>query len=365
MSDAWRTCVSAPLRGVAAYIVPRPAGDPAIVKLDANESPYPLPADVAAALAAELARVDVNRYPDPACHELRALVAAELGVAPEQLAFGHGSNELVLHLCLAFGQPRPGADRARALYPVPSFVYYRSAAIAAGLAPVEVELGEGFALDEAALAAAIAAERPNLVFFARPNNPTGTLWPRQPIERIIAAHPDAIVVVDEAYVEFGGDDFRDRLATSPNLVLLRTFSKVGMAGLRIGFAVASPAVVAELGKVIPPYNLGVLHQRAAAWLLANHRELLRARARAVAAERERVAAALAALPALTVYPSAANLLLVRVPAPEAAWRALSARGVLVRRFPGHPRLDPYLRVTIGTPAENDRFLAALAEVLPP
>lgn len=359
MTEPWRARISEPLRGVAAYTVPRPAAAGVRAKLDANESPYPLPADVAADIAAAIARADLHRYPDPACSELRAVVAADIGVPEGRLVFGHGSNELILHLCLAFGAPPAGSPRPRVLYPVPSFVYYRSAALAAGAEPIEVPLGAGFALDADAIADGIARHDPNLVFFARPNNPTGTLWDRTAIEALVAAHPATLFVVDEAYVEFSGDSLIDRLADAPNLIVLRTYSKVGLAGLRVGALAASEAVVAEVGKVVPPYNLGVPNQIAATRLLSRHRALLAERAAAVAAERERLRTALSQLDGVFTFPSAGNMVLVELVAPDAAWRALADRGVLVRRFPGHPLLDPYLRITVGTAADTDAVVDAL------
>jgi histidinol-phosphate aminotransferase len=364
MSDDLRDLVPDPLRAIDAYTVPSPAGVDARAKLDANESPYPLPPEIAEALARELAAVDIHRYPDPACHELRGLIAPELGVAPEQLAFGHGSNELVIQLCLAFNRPRAGADRAVVLYPVPSFVYYRSAAIAAGAEPVEVPLGEDFRLDAPALAATIEHRRPNIIFFARPNNPTGTLWSRPIVDGIIRDNPGVIVVVDEAYIEFGGDSFADKLSEYRNMILLRTYSKVGMAGLRLGVLAAHLDLVGEIGKVNAPYNVSALTQRAAAFLLANHRDVLRARVAEITAERERVATALRGLAGVQVFDSSANMLLVRLGDAATAWRELAARGIRVRRFPTHPRLEPYIRVTIGTPAENTLFLEALEQILP-
>jgi len=355
--------VSELLRDVDAYTVPSPADRDARAKLDANESPFPLPPEIRAELARHLAAAEIHRYPDPAHHDLRALVAGELEIAPGRLAFGHGSNELVVQLCQAYSRPRDGAARAAVLYPAPSFVYYRSAALAAGVEPFEVDLTPDFQLDIDMLARGIANHRPNIIFFARPNNPTGTLWSRDAIEQTITDHPDTMIVVDEAYIEFGGDSFVDLLPALPNLVLLRTFSKVGLAGLRIGYLAASPDIVGEIGKVCPPYNIGILNQLAAEYLLANHRDLLLLRATAVAAERDRLFDSLSEMAHLTVYESAANMLLICLADAEHVWRELGTRGIRVRRFPGHKRLDPYIRVTVGTPEENALFLDALQEIL--
>jgi len=361
MSDRFRELVSEPLRELAAYEVPSPQGIRA--KLDANESPFGLPDDVAQALAHELARVELHRYPDAACTELRALLARAAGVSPAALAFGNGSDELIALLISAFGQPRDGADRARVLYPVPSFVVYRLAALACGAEPIEVDLQSDFRLDAEALDRALREHRPNLVFLARPNNPTGTVWSREVIETVIADHPDTLVVVDEAYIDYGGDSFIDRFAAHDNLILMRTLSKVGLAGLRIGYLIADPAIVHHIEKVRPPYNLGSINQRAAARLLSNHGELIRGRCEQIKRERATLRGALEALPGVRAYDSEANLILFRVDGAARVWQALVDRGVFVRKFGGPGNLASCLRVTVGTAEENSLFLDALTEVL--
>ena len=347
--------VTAGLRGMTAYHVPRPEGIRA--KLDANELPYALPPEVARALAAELATVAIERYPEADAAPLRPVVARHLGVAPESIVFGNGSDELITMLCAAFGAPRPGRAQAGVLYPVPTFVVYRIAALAHHLEPVEVPLGEDFTLDEAAVERAFAEARPNLAFFALPNNPTGTLWSPEVVLGLARRWPDTIVVADEAYIDYGGRTLVEHAGAVPNLVVMRTLSKVGMAGLRCGFLTAHAAIVRELEKVRAPYNLGSLPMRAAAWLLEHHGEALRAHAREVVAERGRVAVALAALPGVRVFDSEANLLLVRVDGATAVWQALAERGVLVRNFDRPGPLAGCLRITIGTREENDLLLA--------
>jgi len=354
------------LREVEAYRVPRRIEHR--VKLDSNESPFGLPAEVADALAKELSAVDLNRYPYGDCRELRQVVAAELGVPEDSLVFGNGSGELVMFLLSVFAKPRPGRERAAAMYPMPSFVFYRSACLASGVDPIEVPLAEDFTLDEEALGRALADSRPNVVFFARPNNPTGTLWSRRAVLRVAREHPDVLVVVDEAYIDYGGDTVLGELRGLPNLVILRTLSKLGLAALRVGYLCADRAIVHQLEKVRPPYNIGALNQRAAAWLLEHHRQLLDERCRQIAAERDRLTAALASLPGLRVYDSQANLVLVRVGEPgdgvaEKCWEDLAARGVLVRMFHGFDSLRGCLRITIGDARENQILLDALGEVL--
>ncbi|MCA9676804.1 MAG: aminotransferase class I/II-fold pyridoxal phosphate-dependent enzyme, partial [Myxococcales bacterium] len=283
-----------------------------VAKLDANELPYALPPDVAAALAAELATVPLERYPAADAGVLRPAVARHLGVDPASLVFGNGSDELIAMLCAGFAAPRPGAARAGVLYPWPSFVYYRIAAMVAGRDAIEVPLRDDFTLDADEVARVVATRRPNLAFFALPNNPTGTLWSVDAVLALAKAHPDVIVVSDEAYLAYGGRTLLPELATTPNLVVMRTLSKVGLAGLRCGFLIASPLVVETLEKVRPPYNLNSLTQRAAAWLLDHHADAMATHAAAVVAERARLAAGLAALPGVRVYPSEANLLMIRL-----------------------------------------------------
>lgn len=346
--------VPALLRTGAAYHVPVPPN--VVAKLDANELPDPLPAELRARLGAALAEVALERYPDPSARKLRAIVARQLGVAGEQLVFGNGSDELIAMLSAAFAAPR-GERPAAVLYPVPTFVYYRIAAVVRGLEMVEVPLTPRFELDEAAMLRAIEAHRPSVVFLALPNNPTGTLWRMGFAAELAARHRDTVIVSDEAYLPYSGATSLPVLAEHPNLVVLRTLSKVGMAGLRVGFTISSPAIAALLEKLRPPYNLSALDQRAAEFLLEHAAAWCAERAAAVVAERSALAAALAAR-GLEVFPSAANLLLVRTGDAGALWQRLFDAGISVRKFDGGP-LAGCLRITVGTPAENAALLAAL------
>lgn len=339
------------LQRTAAYHVPLPPR--VVAKLDANELPYGLPAELRARLAAALAEVPLERYPDPAARRLRAVVARRLGVDGAQLVFGNGSDELIAMLCAAFAAPP-----ARVLYPVPTFVYYRLAAVARGVEPIEVPLGPGFQLPEAEVLRAVAERRPAVVFLALPNNPTGTLWRMGFARELAARHPDVVVVSDEAYVAYSGATNLPHLGAHPNLVVMRTLSKLGMAGLRVGFTISSPAIAALLERVRAPYNVSSLDQAAAELLLGDEAAAwCEARAREVIAERGRLAAGLAAA-GLEVFPSEANLVLVRCPDAGASWQRLADAGISVRAFGPGPLAD-CLRITVGTPAENDALLAAL------
>jgi len=336
------------LRATDAYHVPQPPR--VIAKLDANELPYALPAELRAELGALLAEVALERYPDPRAAELRAIVAARLGVDGAQLVFGNGSDELIAMLCNAFAGP--------IAYPVPSFVYYRLAAVARGLPLVEIPLRADFTLDEDRVIAAIERDRPSVVFLALPNNPTGTLWRMTFATELAARFRDVVVVADEAYVAYSGATSILELSAHPNLVVMRTLSKIGLAGLRVGFTISSAAIARVLEKVRPPYNLSSLDQRAAAWALTRAGAWCDARAAEVVAERARLEAGLRAR-GIETFASAANLVLIRVPDAAGLWRRLADAGVVVRAFDRGP-LAGCLRLTVGTPAETDLLLASLS-----
>lgn len=343
------------LRGARAYHVPQP---PQIrIKLDANELPYSLPAELRSQLGNALAAVALERYPDPRAADLRRQVAADLGISGDQLVFGNGSDELISLIVQAFAGP--------VLYPTPTFVYYRLAAIARGLSLVEVPLTKTFELDEVAVEAAVVDRKPSVVFFALPNNPTGTLWRPEFTLELAARHRDTVIVADEAYVAYSGRTLLPALASHPNLIVMRTLSKVGMAGLRVGYTISSPAIATMVDKVRPPYNVGSLAQRGALFALREAASWCADRAAEVVAERERLAIALAELPHVEVFPSASNLLLVRIAGRAAAiWQALADRGIVVRSFDS-PALVDCLRITIGTPEENKALVDAWREVAGP
>ena len=339
-----------------AYHVTPAAG---MVKLDAMENPHRLPAHLARAMGERLAAVEVNRYPDPGGQELKGRLRAAMGIPDAlDLVLGNGSDELIQMLSLLLA--RPGAV---ALAAEPSFVMYRMSAIVSGLRFEGVPLGSDFTLDEAAMLAALERHRPALTWLAYPNNPTGNLFPPAAIRRIVEAAP-GLVVVDEAYYPFsGGATLLDEVGRHPNLVLLRTVSKLGLAGLRLGVAVGPAGWMVELEKLRPPYNVNVL-TAAAAGLLLEHSDVFEEQARAIVSERAILEAAVATMPRAQAFPSAANFLLVRVPDAPRAFEALRARGILVRILHGsHPLLAHCLRLTVGTPDENAKLIEALASAL--
>jgi histidinol-phosphate aminotransferase len=344
------------IRALTAYHVAPAKG---MVKLDAMENPYALPADLAAAMGERLARVAVNRYPDASGEQVKRRLREAMAIdAPLELLLGNGSDEILQIVSLALAKPD-----ACVVSLEPSFVMYRLAAVAAGMRYVGVALRDDFTLDAEALLAAIRRERPALTWIAYPNNPTGNLFARDAIVAAIREAP-GLVAIDEAYYAFsGGATMKDELARHPNVLLVRTVSKLGLAGIRLGVAIGAHGWIHELEKLRMPYNVNSLTAAAADVLLAHH-DVFRRQTDAIVAERLRLERALDAMPRLTRFPSAANFVLVRVPDAPLAFEALGARGILVRTFHGsHPLLAHCLRLTVGTPDENTRMLEALAPAL--
>ena len=343
--------VRADVRAQSAYAVAKAAG---LVKLDAMENPYGLPPELRDRVGRAAAAVALNRYPDGPADGVKDALRAALRLDPRvALLLGNGSDEIIQIITTAVAAPG-----AHVVAPDPTFVMYRVNARLAHAEYVAVPLAADFALDEAAMLAAIARVRPALVWIAYPNNPTGNAFDRAAVERIIAASP-GLVVVDEAYYAFADDSFLPRVLDFPNLVVVRTVSKIGMAGLRLGYAAGHPAWIAELDKVRPPYNVGALVQAVAPVLLAAG-DVLDAQAARLREERERLVAGLARLPGARVFPTRTNFVLVRLPDAQAAFNALREAGILVKNLHGwHPLLDQCLRITVGTPDENGAVLAAL------
>lgn len=337
---------------LTAYAVAPAAG---MVKLDAMENPHRLPAEMRRELAERLAAVELNRYPEPNSPRLRELIVRKLGVpAGMDLLLGNGSDDLIQIIALALA--RPGAVM---MYPAPTFVMYSMNATFSGMRAVPVALREDFSFDADAFIARMRAEQPALVFLAYPNNPTGVLYPRADVRRVIEAAP-GLVVLDEAYHVFAGETFMDELPRYANLLVLRTVSKLGLAGIRLGYLAGRPPWLAQLNKLRQVYNVNVLTEAAALFVL-ERLEVLEAQAAEIRAERARLGAALRAMDGVTVFPSRANFFLVRVRDAARTYEALKRQGVLVRNL--HPALANCLRITVGTPDENRILLNALKEAL--
>ena len=354
-ADDW---VRPAVRALTAYQVSDASG---LLKLDAMENPWPWPAALHRPWLDALGATPVNRYPDAAAGELRTALRTTFTLPDGlELLLGNGSDEIIQILIQAVAGP------GRSLVtPEPGFAMYRILAEAIGMEHVGVPLRDDFSLDRVAMLAAIEHHQPALVFLAWPNNPSGNLFDAADVEAIIAAAP-GLVVIDEAYHAFAEESWLERLGGHPDVLLLRTLSKTGLAGLRLGFAVGHPEWLHQLEKLRLPYNINSLTQTSARFALS-HWDAFEAQAAAIRAERAELAAALAARPGLTVYPSAANFILFRTPAgrARAIFEHLRDEGrVLIKDLSGAGGLlADCLRVTVGTPEENATFLAALDAAL--
>jgi histidinol-phosphate aminotransferase len=349
------------IRDLSAYHVPDSAG---YVKLDAMENPYTLPVELRNELAKRLAGVEMNRYPVPSYTALKAAICGNLGVPNGfDVVLGNGSDELIAMLSTACAKPG-----AKALAPTPSFVMYAMSARLAGLEFVGVPLQADLTLDLPAMLEAIRQHRPAITYLAYPNNPTGNLFDADQVLAIIRAVGDSgVVVVDEAYQPFAQTSFMSRLPEFENLIVMRTVSKLGLAGIRLGYMSASAALLAEFDKVRPPYNINALTQTAAEFVL-QHAPILDAQAATLREQRESLCLALQAIPGLQVFPSAANFLLLRVQAigksGDAVFAKLLEHKVLVKNVSKmHILLENCLRVTVSTPQENALFVEALKAAL--
>ncbi len=362
MTDSILGLLRPKIRDLHAYKVPAIPGIE--VKLDANESPYSLPQPAQDELGRQLAALPVNRYPDPRARDLRELLSSEYDVSPDTLLFGNGSDEIIQILISCLSRPRDGQNRACILFPTPTFSVFGIFATTLGVDSVGVATNDDFTLDMSAMRAALGRAHPNIAFFARPNNPTGTLWSGQDVLALAAEFPQTLFVSDEAYGEYATGSLVDSLGRCPNLLIMKTLSKIGLAGLRVGFAMGDPVLIAELDKARAPYNVSSINQFAAHWVMSNHRELLRDQCATIVGERARVAFALSKFEELRVFKSEANLILFRVGRAGGGmgpklWDVLCKRGVLIRTFGSTGPLADCLRVTLGTAGENDRFLAEL------
>jgi histidinol-phosphate aminotransferase len=341
-----------------AYAVQDAAG---LVKLDAMENPHALPPELAHALGERLARVAIHRYPGPRLDDLKAALHAHAQPpAGWALMLGNGSDELISLLAMACDLPG-----ASIVAPVPGFVMYAMSAQLQGLAFHGVPLTANFELDEPAMLAAIAAHKPALLYLAYPNNPTANSWDANAIARLIAAQTaqGGLTVIDEAYQPFAAHSWVDQVRRDPasagSVLILRTLSKFGLAGVRIGYLMGAARLIEQIDKVRPPYNVSVLNAECALFAL-EHADVYARQAEQVKAERTRLLAALARVPGVTALPSEANMILTRVPDAARAFEGMKARGVLVKNVSTmHPLLANCLRLSVGTFDENAQMLAAL------
>lgn len=343
------------VRALSAYHVPDATG---FIKLDAMENPFRLPDELAQGLEQALHHASLNRYPDPAARELAQTLRHVAGIPPEfELMLGNGSDEIIQIIALALA--RPGATLMSV---EPAFVMFKVIAELVGLRYVGVPLKPDFSLDEAALMTSIAREQPAVLFLACPNNPTGNLFDLDVVERVVRASP-GLVVVDEAYSAFARESFLPRLGRHSNAVLMRTLSKLGLAGLRLGYLTGPSEWLGEFNKVRLPYNINALSQAAGSFALRHH-AVLAHQAATLIHERTHLALALANLPDVQVFTSEANFLLFRVADADRTFEGLKSRKILIKNVSrAHPLLAGCLRVSIGTAAENAAFLTALSASL--
>ena len=345
------------IQGASGYAIQASAG---LVKLDAMENPFTLPVELQEELGSRLGRVSINRYPlnKP---ELAARLAEHFGVPSGcDVILGNGSDELIDILSTACAIPG-----ATVLAPVPGFVMYEMSAKLRGLNFIGVPLTADFALDLPAMLATIERHHPALTYLAYPNNPTANLFDASAIEQVVAAvgSQNGFVVIDEAYQPFSSRTWMGRLADHQHVLVLRTLSKFGLAGIRLGYLAGDAALLQQIDKCAPPYNISSLDSEAALFALDHADEYTR-QAAEIRTQRERLTRELAGMSGATVFPSEANMILVRVPASGAVFEAMKRRGVLVKHVAGlHPLLTGCLRLTVGTAHENTVMLAALQDSL--
>ena len=342
------------IQSMPAYAIQDSTG---MVKLDAMENPHRLPAELQEALSQRLGALALNRYPGGRVSDLRHALADYAQMpAGFDIMLGNGSDELISLLALACD-----VSGASILSPLPGFVMYGMSAQLQGLAFHGVPLTANFELDEAAMLAAIAEHRPAITYLAYPNNPTANLWDDTVIENIVNAVgvQGGLVVMDEAYQPFASKSYIDRIGRHSHVLLMRTLSKFGLAGVRLGYMMGPRALIAEIDKVRPPYNISVLNCECALFAI-EHKAVFAAQARDLIAQRAIVFVSLTAMPGVKVWPSDANMILIRVPDAARTFEGMKAHGVLIKNVSKlHPLLTNCLRLTVGTASDNTLMLAAL------
>jgi len=351
LSDRMSRFLRADVQGMHGYAVQPSAG---FVKVDTMENPFRLPDTLRKALGERLAEVALNRYPAERGDVLRSELAKHAHMPADcDIMLGNGSDELISLLTLAADVPGNVV-----MAPLPGFVMYELSARLQGLKFVGVPLTPEFELDGPAMLAAVREHQPALLYLAYPNNPTANLWNDDVIDALIEAAP-GLVVIDEAYQPFAARDSLARLRRHEHVLLMRTMSKFGLAGVRIGYLMGRKPLIAEIDKLRPPFNVSVLNCETALFALEHLDEYAR-QAATIRAERDKLLRELQALPGVEPFPSEANMILARVPDAKRVFEGMRVRGVLIKNVSGlHPLLANCVRITIGTPEENPQTLAAL------
>jgi len=339
------------IKALAAYHVQDADG---LIKLDAMENPYALPDTLRAPWSRLISNLNINRYPDAQMHALRQAIAERDGVHGDQVLLGNGSDEIIQMMLMA-------ADQGSCILPQPTFSMYEIISRWLRRPVATIPLDRNFNLSADAFLRVCAHEKVAIAFLACPNNPTGNLWPRETVRKIAGAF-QGMLVIDEAYRPFSDETYVDMLAT--HVIVLRTFSKLGMAGLRIGYALGHADTIAEINKVRLPYNINSPGQASLRFFL-DHFDAFEDQISRIRDERQRVLNELTRMNGVTAYPSQTNFLLLRVPDADAAFAGLVQRGILVRNLHGTGGLmKNCLRVTLGLPEENEQFPSSLRAVLP-
>lgn len=347
--------VSQEIRDITPYSVPH---IDCKVKLDGNESPFSLPQNVQEKVDQALKAIEVNRYPDPEAERLINIISRVSEFPKGGILLGNGSDELIGMLITTLT-----SGSGKVLCPSPSFSMYKLTALAMGAQVIETPLDEKFDIDLDSTIELIEEQDPDLIFLATPNNPTGNMYSAGKIAEIISV-AKGVVVVDEAYSDFSGYTFLPLVKECENLVILRTLSKVGFAGLRIGMLFANEDLVKEINKVRYPYNINSLSQAVSEVVLENH-EFVSESIQLIIRERDRVYKVLSSIESLKAYPSDANFIFFKAQDADNLFSKLVEKDILIRNFNRPGRLQNCMRVTIGTPEENDLFLSALTEILAP
>ena len=341
--------IRADIKNLSAYHVPDSAG---LIKLDAMENPFQLPGHLKQAWAECLSNVDINRYPDAEMADLRAKIAAHAGVDADQILLGNGSDEIIQMIIIAI-------DAGTCVVPAPTFVMYDLISRWFKRPVATVPLAKDFSLNADQFLQVCAREKAEIAFLACPNNPTGNLWSEEAIVRIAKGF-DGLLVIDEAYGPFSERTHTHLLAN--NVLILRTFSKLGWAGLRLGYVIGTADTIAQLNKVRMPYNINALTQAAASFLL-DHFEVFEQQAVDIKAERQRLITALQAFDGIETFPSQANFMLIRVADANAIFAQLKTHGILIKNMHGAgDLLANCLRITIGSEQENDAVLTAMHDI---
>ncbi len=350
LSHGCNNLIRKDIKALAAYHVPDSSG---MIKLDAMENPFPLPDKLKASWLKRLGEVGLNRYPDADMHNLRKKIAAKDGLSADQLLLGNGSDEIIQMLLMA-------ADAGACVSPAPTFVMYDLISRWLKRPVSTVPLEADFSLDSDKFLQLCAREKASIAFLACPNNPTGNMWSESSIRRIATGFR-GLLIIDEAYLPFADRTHTDMIA--PNVLILRTYSKLGWAGLRLGYLLGDVKTISELNKVRLPYNINSLTQASADFFL-DHFDLFEKQAKEICGERERVGKALSAIDGIELFPSQANFLLLRIKNSDEVFEQLKQRNILIKNMNSHGGLlKNCLRITIGSREENGALLSALKEIL--